>query len=191
LAVASPAAAHDPIILTDEQVDAAGGPRLPDGTTSFALYGVLDAAGAARSFTARFAGGERLYSVPMATVNRAGTGPVTTMPYSTPVERVPDRDDPAAGVAGEQAWYANAPPGAASTPPATGTPWATATPPLSASATTPASTGSATVAGAPASTGSGTVAEWLWPLLIATAAGATALAVGLYHGFVRPGRTRR
>jgi hypothetical protein len=130
LAVASPAAAHDPIILTDEQVDAAGGPRLPDGTISFALYGV-------------------------------------------------------------PAWYANAPPGAASTPPATGTPWATATPPLSASATTPASTGSATVAGAPASTGSGTVAEWLWPLLIATVAGATAVAVGLYHGFVRPGRTRR
>lgn len=52
------AAAHDPIILTDEQTDPASGPLLLDGTVSFAVYGVVDAPGATRGFRLRFAAGD-------------------------------------------------------------------------------------------------------------------------------------
>lgn len=49
------AAAHDPIILTDEQSAPASGPLLLDGTVSFAVYEVVDAPGATRGFRLRFA----------------------------------------------------------------------------------------------------------------------------------------
>ena len=42
LLVADVVRAHDPIILTDEQTTPDGGPFLPDGTISFALYGTFD-----------------------------------------------------------------------------------------------------------------------------------------------------
>ena len=45
LMFASPAKAHDPIILTSDQRTPADGPLLPDGTVSFALYGTLEEPG--------------------------------------------------------------------------------------------------------------------------------------------------
>ena len=41
LILASPASAHDPLILLPEQKTPLNGPFLPDGTISFALYGSL------------------------------------------------------------------------------------------------------------------------------------------------------
>lgn len=46
--------AHDPIIITDDQTTPEAGPLLPDGTISFALYGVIDAPGATRGLRVRF-----------------------------------------------------------------------------------------------------------------------------------------
>jgi hypothetical protein len=50
--------AHDPIIITDQQTTPEAGPLLPDGTISFALYGVIDAPGATRGLRARFVAGD-------------------------------------------------------------------------------------------------------------------------------------
>lgn len=58
---ALPAVAHDPIILTDDQTEAASGPFLPDGTISFALYGSLRGEGDQRAFRVAFTTGDRLY----------------------------------------------------------------------------------------------------------------------------------
>lgn len=54
------AAAHDPIIVDDSQTTPEAGPALPDGTISFALYGVVDGPGASRGFRVRFGDGDRL-----------------------------------------------------------------------------------------------------------------------------------
>jgi hypothetical protein len=54
------ASAHDPIILAESQTSPASGPLLPDGTISFALYGVIDAPGETRGFRVRLNDGERL-----------------------------------------------------------------------------------------------------------------------------------
>jgi hypothetical protein len=53
-----PAAAHDPIILGPGDATAADGPLLPDGTISFALYGVIEQPGDTRGVRARFAAGD-------------------------------------------------------------------------------------------------------------------------------------
>ena len=45
-----PAAAHDPIFLTDEQTTPDAGPYLPDGAISWALYGSVAEAGDTRGF---------------------------------------------------------------------------------------------------------------------------------------------
>ena len=42
LLVSGPAFAHDPIIIINDQTTPEAGPLLPDGTISFALYGVID-----------------------------------------------------------------------------------------------------------------------------------------------------
>lgn len=53
--------AHDPIILTDEQITPADGPLLVDGTVSFALYGSLESPGDTRGFRVKFSEGDPLY----------------------------------------------------------------------------------------------------------------------------------
>lgn len=58
---ASPARAHDPIILTSEQRTPADGPLLPDGTVSFALYGTIETPGDTRGFRVNFAAEDPLY----------------------------------------------------------------------------------------------------------------------------------
>jgi hypothetical protein len=58
---ASPASAHDPIFLADDQTTPESGPYLPDGTISFALYGALRAPGETRGFQVEFAEGDELY----------------------------------------------------------------------------------------------------------------------------------
>ena len=55
---AGTAFAHDPIIITDQQTTPEAGPLLPDGTISFALYGVVDAPGATRGLRVQFAAGD-------------------------------------------------------------------------------------------------------------------------------------
>ncbi|MGI9612369.1 MAG: hypothetical protein ACR2QO_05645 [Acidimicrobiales bacterium] len=57
----SPAAAHDPIFLTDDQSTPDTGPYLPDGTISFALYGSLNAPGETRGFEFDLRDGDDLY----------------------------------------------------------------------------------------------------------------------------------
>jgi hypothetical protein len=54
------AEAHDPIIVDDSQTTPDAGPLLPDGTISFALYGVVDGEGDTRGFRAVLAEGDRL-----------------------------------------------------------------------------------------------------------------------------------
>jgi hypothetical protein len=61
LMIASPAKAHDPIILTSDQRTPADGPLLPDGTVSFALYGTLEKPGDTRGFRVTFAEGDNVY----------------------------------------------------------------------------------------------------------------------------------
>ena len=61
LIVASPAKAHDPIILTSDQRTPEDGPLLPDGTVSFALYGTLESSDDTRGFRVTFAEGDSLY----------------------------------------------------------------------------------------------------------------------------------
>lgn len=60
LGVASRADAHDPIIFTADQTTPAAGPRLPDGTISFALYGTLAGGADARGFRATLQAGQQL-----------------------------------------------------------------------------------------------------------------------------------
>lgn len=55
---AGTAFAHDPIIITDQQTTPESGPLLPDGTISFALYGVVDAPGATRGLRVQFDAGD-------------------------------------------------------------------------------------------------------------------------------------
>ena len=58
---ASAAKAHDPIILTPDQVTPADGPLILDGTISFALYGALDSPKDTRGFRVNFKEGDSLY----------------------------------------------------------------------------------------------------------------------------------
>lgn len=55
---AGTAFAHDPIILTETQTSPDTGPRLPDGTISFALYGTLNSAGDTRGLRVHFDSGD-------------------------------------------------------------------------------------------------------------------------------------
>ena len=55
---AGTAFAHDPIILTDTQTSPEAGPRLPDGTISFALYGTLNSAADTRGLRVHFDSGD-------------------------------------------------------------------------------------------------------------------------------------
>ncbi len=55
---AGTAFAHDPIILTDTQTSPEAGPRLPDGTISFALYGTLNSAADTRGLRVHFDAGD-------------------------------------------------------------------------------------------------------------------------------------
>jgi hypothetical protein len=61
LVLASPAAAHDPIFLTEDQMTPETGPYLPDGTISFALYGSLYEPGETRGFEFDLRDGDDLY----------------------------------------------------------------------------------------------------------------------------------
>lgn len=53
--------AHDPIILTAEQITPTDGPLIMDGTISFALYGSLESPGDTRGFRVKFSEGDPLY----------------------------------------------------------------------------------------------------------------------------------
>ena len=53
--------AHDPIILTAEQITPTDGPLIMDGTISFALYGSLESPGDTRGFRVKFSEGNPLY----------------------------------------------------------------------------------------------------------------------------------
>jgi hypothetical protein len=59
--VAGEAFAHDPIILTSDQSTPEAGPYLPDGTISFALYGVLEQPGDTRGLRAQLKEGDQLF----------------------------------------------------------------------------------------------------------------------------------
>lgn len=59
--LASPAAAHDPIFLTEDQDSPETGPYLPDGTISFAVYGSLLASGDTRGLEFDLRDGDDLY----------------------------------------------------------------------------------------------------------------------------------
>jgi hypothetical protein len=52
--------AHDPLILGPDDATPTDGPLLPDGTISFALYGVIEQPGESRAFRVRFAAGDPL-----------------------------------------------------------------------------------------------------------------------------------
>ncbi|MFZ4718641.1 MAG: hypothetical protein ACOYMR_04415 [Ilumatobacteraceae bacterium] len=54
------ASAHDPIIIADRQTTPDSGPVLPDGTISFALYGVVHGPDDTRGFQVGLAAGDRL-----------------------------------------------------------------------------------------------------------------------------------
>jgi hypothetical protein len=56
----APAHAHDPIMLGPDDASAVEGPLLPDGTISFALYGVIEQPGDTRGFRVRFVAGDPL-----------------------------------------------------------------------------------------------------------------------------------
>jgi len=61
LTFAGPAAAHDPIFLGDDQTTPDTGPYMPDGTISWALYGVVLDAGDTRGFEFDLRAGDELY----------------------------------------------------------------------------------------------------------------------------------
>ena len=61
LVLAAPAAAHDPIFITDDQKTPDIGPYMPDGTISWALYGVVLDAGDTRGFEFDLRDGDELY----------------------------------------------------------------------------------------------------------------------------------
>lgn len=60
-ALASPAVAHDPIFLSEDQDSPETGPYLPDGTISFAVYGSLVASGDTRGLEFDLRDGDDLY----------------------------------------------------------------------------------------------------------------------------------
>jgi hypothetical protein len=57
---ATPAFAHQPVFLTDEDADPASGPLLDNGTVSFAVYATLDHPDATRGLRANLAAGDPL-----------------------------------------------------------------------------------------------------------------------------------
>jgi hypothetical protein len=61
LGVSSPALAHDPIFLTDDQTTPDTGPYLPDGAISWAIYGTFPEAGETRGFEFDLRDGDELY----------------------------------------------------------------------------------------------------------------------------------
>lgn len=61
LVMGAPAAAHDPIFLTDDQTTPDTGPYLPDGAISWALYGTVADTGDTRGFEFDLRAGEELY----------------------------------------------------------------------------------------------------------------------------------
>ena len=61
LILAAPAAAHDPIFLTEDQDSPEAGPYLPDGTISFAIYGSILAPDETRGFEFDLRDGDDLY----------------------------------------------------------------------------------------------------------------------------------
>jgi hypothetical protein len=58
---AGPAAAHDPIFLTEDQTSPDTGPYMPDGTISWALYGSVLDSGETRGFEFDLRDGDELY----------------------------------------------------------------------------------------------------------------------------------
>lgn len=60
VASTSPASAHQPIVLGEGDTTPADGPRIPDGTVSFAVYGSLTAPGDTRGFRVGFAAGDEI-----------------------------------------------------------------------------------------------------------------------------------
>ena len=75
------ASAHDPIILTPEQLAPADGPLLVDGTVSFAMYGTVNGEGDTRAFRVRHAAGE--------TFNLSALVPNLPPEQEMPVEQYP------------------------------------------------------------------------------------------------------
>jgi hypothetical protein len=61
LAFSSPAAAHDPIFITEDQTTPETGPYMPDGTISFAIYGSLYEADQTRGMEFDLRDGDDLY----------------------------------------------------------------------------------------------------------------------------------
>lgn len=61
LGTAGPAAAHDPIFITEDQIDPDAGPYMPDGTISWALYGSVLSPGDSRGFEFDLRDGDELY----------------------------------------------------------------------------------------------------------------------------------
>ncbi len=61
LALSAPAAAHDPIFLTDEQSTPETGPYFPDGSISWAIYGSVLDDGDTRGFEFDLRDGDELY----------------------------------------------------------------------------------------------------------------------------------
>lgn len=55
-----PAAAHDPVFLSEEHTSPEVGPLLPDGTISFAMYGRLTSPSATQGFQAGMKDGDAL-----------------------------------------------------------------------------------------------------------------------------------
>ena len=55
-----PAAAHDPVFLSEEHTSPEVGPLLPDGTISFAMYGRLTSPSATQGFQAGMQDGDAL-----------------------------------------------------------------------------------------------------------------------------------
>lgn len=61
LLLASPASAHDPIFVTDDQTSPDTGPFMPDGSISWALYGTVLEEGDTRGFEFDLRDGDELY----------------------------------------------------------------------------------------------------------------------------------
>ena len=62
LTLAVPAAAHDPIFLTADQMTPDTGPYLPDGAISWAIYGTFPTAGETRGFEFDLRDGDELFA---------------------------------------------------------------------------------------------------------------------------------
>ena len=56
----TPGYAHDPIFIENTQLSPGDGPYLPDGTISFALYGILENGSDSRGFRAKLQTGDEL-----------------------------------------------------------------------------------------------------------------------------------